>query len=192
MASLLRSIANSLGIGWKSGELLLGRCLRTSAVNCASGKKGLKSKKKQHLKQSKTKKELRREMMKEYMKRTEMEKLTQHIAMKAAKKGEPLDPEMLNPARKRPPLSVSEEEKERRFLLVKEWSRDRMEKHKRDLQFLQGVLRSREKALRELRKVSPRLYLQALELNPKLFPFERQGPTATLPIPSYQPPELES
>ena len=192
MASLLRSTADSLGAGWKSGGLLLGRFLRTSTANCVAGKTGLKSKKKLQLKQSKTKKELRREMMKEYMKKIEMEQLAQHIAMKAAKKGDPLDPEMLNPARKRSRPSVSEEERERRYLLVKEWTRDRMEKHKRDLQFLQGALRSREKALRELRKVSPWLYLQALEPNPKLFPFERQGPTATLPIPDYEPPELES
>ena len=187
MASLLRSATSNVGIGWQNGKLLLERFLGPP-TNCVF----VRGKKQQAQKQKKTKKDIRREMMKEYMKKMEMEKLTQQIAMKAAKRGEPLDPEMLNPAKKRPPPSVSEEERERRFLLVKEWTRDHMERHKQDLQFLQGVVRSREKALRELWKVSPQLYLQALELNPKLFPFDRQGPTATLPIPSYEPPELES
>ena len=46
--------------------------------------------------------------MKEQMKRLELEKQAQEAVMKVAKQGEPLDPEMLNPARKRPLQKVYE------------------------------------------------------------------------------------
>lgn len=145
--------------------------------------------KKQAKKQKKSKKEMQREIMRDHFKKLEMEKLLLEAAIKAAKKGEALDPEMLNPARKRQRVAIPEEEKERRFLLIKEWSRYRMEQHKQELQRLHGLKKSREKALRELKKVSLPLYNQALELNPALFPFECQPLTNTPPFPSYIPPD---
>lgn len=147
--------------------------------------------KKQARKQKKTKKEIRKEMMKDMMKRRELEKITQEAALKVAKKGEPMDPEMLNPIKKRRLPSISKLERENRYLLVKEWSRFCMERHKQELQLLHGLVRSREKALRELKKVSLPLYSQAMALNPKLFPFDRQGPTTTPPLPGYVPPDLD-
>ena len=172
-------------IGWQTGRLWTRRILGPPISYIP-----VRGAKKQAKKQKKTKKDIQKEMMKDYLKKRELEKLSQDAAMRAARMGEPLDPEMLNPARKRPPSSISDEEQERRFLLVKEWTRHCMEKHKQELQFLQGLVKSRERALKELKKVSPSLYLQALELNDKLFPFECQGPLATPPIPGYEPPEL--
>ena len=148
--------------------------------------------KKQAKKQKKSKKEMQREMMRDHFKKLEMEKLLLEAAVKAAKKGEALDPEMLNPARKRQRVAIPEEEKERRFLLVKEWSRYRMEQHKQELQRLHSLKKSREKALRELKKVSLLLYSQALELNPVLFPYKYQPLTYTPPFPSYTPPDPDS
>lgn len=145
---------------------------------------------KKQAKKQKSKKELKKEMLKDYVKKLEMEQLKQSAALKAASRGEPLDPEMLNPARQREHHPVPQEEAERRYLLVKEWSRYRMAKHIEELKFIQGAVQSREKALRELRKISFPLYQQALELNPKLFPFERQGPTHTPLLPGYEPPEI--
>lgn len=147
--------------------------------------------KKQQKKPAKTKKDSRREVMKEYLRKMEEKKVMQEAALRAAKHGEPLDPEMLNPARKRLSVSISEEERERRFLLVKEYSRYRMEQHKKELCFLRGAVQSRQRALQELRQVSVPLYLQALELNKDLFPFNYKGPTATPPLSGYVPPELE-
>ena len=88
------------------------------------------------------------------MKRLELEKQLEEAVFKVAKQGEPMDPEMLNPARKRPlpkvhwnesfncvyewpyvynvcihPLQLTEDEREQEFLLVKEWSRYTMKKH---------------------------------------------------------------
>lgn len=158
-------------------------CPATSLLMLTRGSK------KQAKKQKKSKKEIRREMMKEYFKKMEIEKLKATAALKAAKKGEPFDPEMLNPARKRQIVKFSDIESERRFLLVKEWSRYRMEQHKLELQHLQNLMKSRDKALRELKKISLSLYNQALELNPNLFPFECQAPTCTPPLPAYIPPD---
>ena len=148
--------------------------------------------KKQAKKQKKSRKEIQREMMRDHFKKMEMEKLKLAAALKAAKKGEPLDPEMLNPARKREKVAISEEEKEQRYLLVKEWSKYKMEQHKQELQHLQNLMKSRGKALRELKKVSHTLYNQALELNPDLFPFECAALTHTPPVPTYTPPDPDS
>lgn len=128
---------------------------------------------------------------KEYMKQIELQKMMQSSALKAAKYGEPFDPEMINPVRKRQPSSLTPEEEERRFLLVKKWSRYKMQKDKEQQQLLYRMVQSREKALKELKDLSSSLYCKALQLNPKLFPLECKGPTATPPIPSYIPPDPE-
>ena len=175
----------SLALGRHARQTLANRIVypATSLLVLTRGSK------KQAKKQKKSKKEIQREMMRDYFKKIELEKLKAAAALKAAKKGEPFDPEMLNPARKRQVVTISDKEKERRFLLVKEWSRYRMEKHKLELQHLQNLMKSRGKALRELKKVSLSLYNQALELNPSLFPFECQAPTYTPPLPTYTPPD---
>ena len=125
------------------------------------------------------------------MKKAELDKLVRDATLKAAKKGEALDPEMLNPIRKRAPVVLTEEEQEQRFLMVKAWSRLQMEKHKKEQIFLQGVLHCRRQALSELKRVSFPLYVKALELKPDLFPFECLGPTATPPLSGYTPPDPE-
>ena len=145
--------------------------------------------KKQQKKGAKSK-DSRRET-KQYVKQLELKQVTEEAALRAAKHGEPLDPETLNPARKRAPASIPPEERERRFLLVKEYSRYRMERHKQELSLLQGMVAVRRRALLELKKVSFPLYLQALERSRDLFPFTCTGPTAMPPIPGYLPPDLE-
>ena len=183
-----------------AASLLLGRvCTDVLARQSAAARQMLPQAsllfargKKQAKKQTKSKKDLRKEIMKEFMKKQEAEKLLQMATLKAAKKGDPLDPEMLNPARRRKAAVLTPAEREERFLLVKEWSRYCMERHKQDLQYLYGLLASRNRALRELKNTSPDLYQQALELNPVLFPFECQGPTETPPLPGYKPPDPES
>ena len=72
----------------------------------------------------------------------------------------PIDPEsllnatLLEASRKRNPVELSPEEKERRTLLLKEWSRHKMQQHKEDLQRVQELERCREEALKELKKSS--------------------------------------
>jgi len=142
-------------------------------------------------KSKKSRKDMRREVMKDFMKRQEYQKLMTNASLKAAKMGEPLDPEMLNPARKREPTLKTTKEKESEFLLVKEWSRFTMTEHTQQMKSLRDMVASREKAMKELKKLSPSLYTRALELNEQLFPFSCVGPTATPPLEGYSPPEPE-
>ena len=147
--------------------------------------------KKQQKKKTAKSKNTKREVMKEYLRQMELKQVTEEAALRAARHGEPLDPEMLNPARKRPRAEISLEEQERRILLVKEYSRHCMERHKKELGLLQGMMAARRRALLELRKISLPLYCQALELTQDLFPFSHSGPTTTPPIPGYIPPDLD-
>lgn len=140
-------------------------------------------------KQKKSRKDIQREMHKEYLKKLEAERAYHEALMKVAKRGEPLDPEMLNPSRKRLRPKISSEELEKRHLLVKEWTRYSMERQKQEHGRLRGMMESRERALRALRRVSLPLYLQAIQLRTAILPFERTGPPHTPPIPGYEPPE---
>ena len=60
-----------------------------------------------------------------------------------------------------------------------------------ELYSLYAMIKARHAALEQLKEVSPSLYLQATELQPSLFPFERSGITATPPIQNYVPPDVE-
>ncbi len=126
---------------------------------------------------------------KDFAMRLEVERLLMKACVRTSKFGEPLDPEMLNPARERDPSSISPDEEERRILLVKQWQKASSEKHKEEHKFLQETMKARKKALLELRKVSLPLFKKALELQPNLFPLDCRGPTETPPIPGYIPPE---
>ena len=128
--------------------------------------------------------------MRDVVKRIELEKQLIAATMNVARKGESMDPEMLNPARKRPRVELTEEQKEERVLMTKQWTRHRLAEHGKDLNYLHGMMNSRKKALHELKKVSIPLYEQALELRTDLFPLQYVGPTATPPVPGYEPPEL--
>ena len=171
----------------------VGRCIPgqilapTAAYLQTRGKKGQREKRRENWKKEPS----RRIALKEERMQEELRQVMEVAALRAAEHGEPLDPEMLNPSRRRLPAPVSREERERRFLLVKEYSRFCMQRHKEELGLLQAMVRSRERALLELKQVSVSLYKQTMKLNRDLFPFECTGPTATPPIPQYQPPELE-
>lgn len=148
-----------------------------------------RSKTKKAKKQKKSRKDLQREMHKEHLKKLEAERAYHEALMKVAKRGEPLDAEMLNPSRKRPRPNISEEEQEKRHLLIKEWTRYTMEQQKREHGRLRGMVESRERALKELKRLSLPLYLQATQLRTGVLPFERTGPPHTPPIAGYEPPE---
>ena len=103
------------------------------------------------------------------------------------------DPELLKPERQRPRSSDdrSEEETTRRFLLVKDWSRYQMEKHKEDMAYFRSVAKCRLKALKELRRVSEELYEKAMTLDKNILPLERVGPSETPPLAQYVAPDAE-
>ena len=109
----------------------------------------------------------------------------------------PIDPEsllnteLLDASRQRSPVDISPEEKERRTLLLKEWSRHKMQQHKEDLQRVQELERCREEALKELKKSSLYLYEEAIKVEEHLFPVQFKGPTETPPIPDYMAPDMD-
>ncbi|XP_065883064.1 large ribosomal subunit protein mL40-like [Dysidea avara] len=161
----------------------------TLLVPVRTVKKGPKSKSKQLMMQKAKLRDREKEMQKRRIKEAEAQKEMQFVAMKIGVIGEPLDPELLNPARKRNPSVVSKEEEVRRTLLLKQWSRGLISQHKQQLQQLQGMMRCRDKAMRELKKVSQTLYEQALEPEPTMLTFSAKGPTETPPMGNYIPPE---
>jgi len=151
--------------------------------------KGPRGKSKQLLIQKAKMRERERELQKRKHLMEEAQKEKEFAVAKMAVIGEPLDPELLNPVRKRKPPAVSEEEHVRRTLVMKQWTRELMAQHKKQLQQLQAMLKCRDKAMRELKKVSLSLYEQAMEPEPDLLTFSSKGPTETPPLNNYIPPE---
>ena len=151
--------------------------------------KGPKGKSKQLLIQKAKMRERERESQKRKHLMEEAQKEKEFAASKMAVIGEPLDPELLNPARKRDAPSISKEEQVRRTLVLKQWTRELMAEHKKQLKQLQLMVNCRDKAMRELKKISTSLYDQAMEPEPALLTFSSTGPTETPPLNNYIPPE---
>lgn len=102
----------------------------------------------------------------------------------------PLDNKWLEADRKRDHIRDPKEE-QKRILLVKEWSRYKMDQHRSALIKLRDIYKCRDKALRELKVLSPTLYAKALLVEPKLLPYNCKGPTFTPPLTEYDQPEAE-
>ncbi|XP_067083968.1 39S ribosomal protein L40, mitochondrial [Osmerus mordax] len=95
----------------------------------------------------------------------------------------------LDEARSRAPTQLSFEDSERRALLLKDWSRYKLEQHRAEMEAVGQALEAQAEALKELRLVSEDLYQAALKPDPLLFPFSQQGPCFTPPKPQYEAPE---
>ncbi|PSN33246.1 39S ribosomal protein L40 [Blattella germanica] len=92
-------------------------------------------------------------------------------------------------ARNLPPLTLEEEDE--RILLQKEWSRYKRKQHLKDIQMIDRLIFSQQKALDELRKESEELYQAAIQINPLQLPFITHGPVYTPPIKDYDSPDGE-
>ncbi|CAM9560215.1 unnamed protein product [Bubo scandiacus] len=92
-----------------------------------------------------------------------------------------------NRVRSLPPLSF--EETERRVLLMKKWSLFKLKQDKAEKNAIQALVEAQQEALKELRLESEELYQAAIRRDEGLFPFERDGPNHTPPLPGYDPPE---
>uniref|UniRef100_A0A8C0E8N8 Large ribosomal subunit protein mL40 n=1 Tax=Bubo bubo TaxID=30461 RepID=A0A8C0E8N8_BUBBB len=92
-----------------------------------------------------------------------------------------------NRVRSLPPLSF--EETERRVLLMKKWCLFKMKQDKAEKNAIQALVEAQQEALKELRLESEELYQAAIRRDEGLFPFERDGPNHTPPLPGYDPPE---
>ncbi|XP_067163409.1 large ribosomal subunit protein mL40 [Apteryx mantelli] len=92
-----------------------------------------------------------------------------------------------NRVRSLPPLSF--EETERRVLLMKKWSLYKQKQDEAEKKAIQTLVAAQQEALKELRLESEELYQAAIRRDERLFPFERDGPNYTPPLPGYDPPE---
>ncbi|KFU89618.1 hypothetical protein M959_10208, partial [Chaetura pelagica] len=92
-----------------------------------------------------------------------------------------------NRVRSLPPLSF--EETERRVLLLKKWCLFKQKQDEAEKKAIQALVEAQQEALRELRLESEELYQAAIRRDEGLFPFERDGPDYTPPLPGYDPPE---
>lgn len=95
----------------------------------------------------------------------------------------------LDEERQRITPRLSFDESEGRALLLKEWSRYKQKQHKAEMEAVELALEAQREALHELKLESEELYQAALTPDPLLFPFVREGPSYTPPIPNYQAPD---
>ncbi|NXT73524.1 RM40 protein, partial [Zapornia atra] len=92
-----------------------------------------------------------------------------------------------NRVRSLAPLSF--EETERRVLLLKKWCLFKQKQDEAEKKAIQTLVEAQQEALKELRLESEELYQAAIRRDEGLFPFERDGPDYTPPLPGYDPPE---
>uniref|UniRef100_A0A8D2N2V4 Large ribosomal subunit protein mL40 n=1 Tax=Zonotrichia albicollis TaxID=44394 RepID=A0A8D2N2V4_ZONAL len=85
--------------------------------------------------------------------------------------------------------ALSPEESERRVLLLKKWCLFKQKQDEAEKKAIQVLVESQQEALRELQLESEELYQAAILRDEGLFPFEREGPSYTPPLPGYDPPE---
>ena len=91
-------------------------------------------------------------------------------------------------ARKRPPIQLSEEQKEYRALLQKDWTRYQRKQNYELHRICQNILLSQNKALEELRLESEELYQAAIQPDENLVTLNIKGPVNTPPIKNYESP----
>ncbi|KAM4649284.1 large ribosomal subunit protein mL40 [Amazona ochrocephala] len=84
---------------------------------------------------------------------------------------------------------LSPEETERRVLLLKKWCLFKQKQDNAEKKAIQSMVEAQQEALKELRLESEELYQAAIRRDERLFPFERDGPSYTPPLPGYDPPE---
>lgn len=85
--------------------------------------------------------------------------------------------------------ALSPEESERRVLLLKKWCLFKQKQDEAEKKAIKALVESQQEALKELRLESEELYQAAIQRDEGLFPFERDGPSYTPPLPGYDPPE---
>ncbi|XP_063705624.1 large ribosomal subunit protein mL40 [Culicoides brevitarsis] len=93
--------------------------------------------------------------------------------------------------RERKLAPLTDEIKEQRAALIKEWCNYRNEQKVRDVQLMEMLNQSHMKALQELRAVSEDLYQEAIQPDHTFIPFFTKMLVATPPIDNYESPDGE-
>ncbi|KAK3869090.1 hypothetical protein Pcinc_023894 [Petrolisthes cinctipes] len=93
--------------------------------------------------------------------------------------------------RRKPVVTISGEEMDKRAALNKAWSAYKYQQHRAEVTMIDQAATARERALEELREESEELWLEAVQIDPTLIPFKAKGPVLTPPIPEYKSPDGE-
>ncbi|XP_012285332.1 39S ribosomal protein L40, mitochondrial [Orussus abietinus] len=89
--------------------------------------------------------------------------------------------------RKLPP--PSKEMLENRVFLQKEWTRYKFKEALENMQMLDNMIYSQQRALDELKAESEELYLEAIQVDLSLIPYSANGPVTTPPIKNFDSPD---
>jgi len=92
------------------------------------------------------------------------------------------------PDRARKLADITEEEREERALLLKQWNRYTMKKRKEEEDKIKIMMEKQTIALQELRAVSEELYLQAMQPDYLSLGYKCRGPVQSMPLQEYLPP----
>ncbi|XP_070171939.1 large ribosomal subunit protein mL40 [Polyergus mexicanus] len=88
-------------------------------------------------------------------------------------------------------LCLSKEEQESRILLQKEWARYKTIQHLTDVQAIDSIFYSQQRALDELKAESEELYREAIQVDLGLLPHIAKSPLKTPAIENYDSPDGE-
>lgn len=94
-------------------------------------------------------------------------------------------------ARQRPVITHSKDKLEERIVASKMWAKHKHDEHYFNLQVINDLEYSQQRALNELRDVSEELYQAAIEIDESFLPYQFTGPVETPPIENYQSPDGE-
>lgn len=93
--------------------------------------------------------------------------------------------------RKRPPVVHSKDQLEDRIITMKQWAKYKHDEHFFNLQVINDLEYSQQRALNELREVSEDLYQAAIEIDESFLPYKLTGPVETPPIENHSSPDGE-
>ncbi|KAL4121600.1 hypothetical protein QTP88_014082 [Uroleucon formosanum] len=93
--------------------------------------------------------------------------------------------------RQRPIVVHSNDKLEEQMVAAKAWSKYKHDEHFFNLQVINNLEYSQQRALNELREVSEDLYLAAVDIDESLLTYQLNGPVETPPIENYQSPDGE-
>eukprot|EP00088_Acartia_fossae_P062615 TRINITY_DN7572_c0_g1_i1.p1 TRINITY_DN7572_c0_g1~~TRINITY_DN7572_c0_g1_i1.p1 ORF type:complete len:230 (-),score=52.55 TRINITY_DN7572_c0_g1_i1:64-753(-) len=80
---------------------------------------------------------------------------------------------------------TSEDQLEERYYFLKDWQRFAHKRHQNEILELDRKILAQQEALDQLRHESLELYLEAIQFDPELIPFQASGPTLTPAIKDY-------
>lgn len=94
-------------------------------------------------------------------------------------------------SRQRPAVVHNKDKLEDRIITMKQWAKYKHDEHFFNLQVINDLEYSQQRALNELREVSEDLYQAAIEIDESFLPYKLTGPVETPPIENYSSPDGE-